>query len=124
MKKIIETQNAPKAIGPYSQAIQVGDTLYISGQLPIHPLSGLIKDSIEEQTKQSLTNILGIVKEAGFVKEDIVKVGVFMKDLSQFSKMNEVYSLFFEPHKPARVTVEVSKLPKDVLIEIDAIVAK
>ncbi|MGD9910547.1 MAG: RidA family protein [Candidatus Izemoplasmatales bacterium] len=124
MKKIIESTKAPKAIGPYSQAIQVGDTLYLSGQLPIDPQSGSIKDTIEEQTMQCLINILEIVKDAGFSKEDIVKVQVFMKDLSLFTKMNEVYAHFFESHKPARVTVEVARLPKDVFIEIDAIVAK
>jgi len=124
MKKTIDTLNAPKAIGPYSQAVLVNDTLYISGQLPIHPLSGLIKDSIEEQTKQALSNLLAIAQEAGFSKEDFVKLQVFMKDLSLFTKMNEVYSNFFGTHKPARVTIEVSRLPRDVLVEIDAIVAK
>lgn len=124
MKKIINTLNAPKAVGPYSQAILSESTLYVSGQLPIDLSTGVPMDGIEVQTKQSLTYIEAICKEAGFKKEDIVKCCVFMKNMSEFSLMNKVYSDFFDKHTPARVTVEVARLPKDVLVEIDAIATK
>lgn len=124
MKKI-DTPNAPKAIGPYSQGIMSGDTLYVSGQIPFNPKTmKAAGDDIQSQTKQSLMNILAIVEEAGLKKENIVKCGVFMKDLSMFSDMNSVYQSFFGDHKPARFAVEVARLPKDALIEIDAIACK
>jgi 2-iminobutanoate/2-iminopropanoate deaminase len=124
MKKI-HTNNAPKAVGPYSQAILHNDTLYVSGQIPYDPKTNACAgDDIKTQTRQSLNNVLAIAKEAGFAKEDILKCGVFMKDLSMFADMNEVYADFFGDHKPARFAVQVAKLPLDVLIEIDAIVAK
>jgi 2-iminobutanoate/2-iminopropanoate deaminase len=123
--KSINTKNAPKAVGPYSQAIQTGNTLYVSGQIPYVPeIMKPAGDDIKSQTLQSLKNILGIVEEAGFKKEDIVKCGVFMKDLGMFKDMNEVYADFFGEHKPARFAVEVARLPLDVLIEIDAILVK
>lgn len=123
--KAISTKNAPGAVGPYSQAILVKDTLYVSGQLPFNPeTSSLISDSIKDQTRQSLNNVLAIVKEAGMEKENIVKCGVFMQDLGMFKDMNEVYADFFGDHKPARFAVEVRRLPLDVLVEIDAIVVK
>jgi 2-iminobutanoate/2-iminopropanoate deaminase len=123
--KSIHTNNAPKAVGPYSQAIMVKDTLYVSGQIPYVPSTMKPAGTdIQSQTLQSLQNILAIVEEAGLTKEDIVKCGVFMKDLSMFSLMNEVYSNFFQDHKPARFAVEVARLPLDVLIEIDAIAVK
>ena len=123
--KPISTKNAPAAVGPYSQAVLVKDTLYVSGQIPFVPETmTLISDSIKDQTKQSLNNILAIVKEAGMEKEDIVKCGVFMQDLGMFKDMNEVYAEFFGNHKPARFAVEVRRLPLDVLVEIDAIVIK
>jgi len=124
MKKI-QTDSAPKAIGPYSQGVMTKDTLYVSGQIPFDPKTmKAAGDDIQSQTKQSLSNILGIVKAAGLEKENIVKCGVFMKDLSMFSEMNAVYQEFFGEHKPARFAVEVSRLPKDALIEIDAIAIK
>jgi 2-iminobutanoate/2-iminopropanoate deaminase len=122
--KAIHSDKAPKAIGPYSQAVLVGDTLYVSGQIPFDPKTMTAPEGIEAQTKQSLSNILGIVEAAGLKKENIVKCGVFMKDLSMFSEMNGVYQDFFGDHKPARFAVEVSRLPKDALIEIDAIAIK
>lgn len=123
--KPIHTKNAPAAVGPYSQAILVKDTLYVSGQIPFVPdTMKLVSEDIKDQTKQSLQNILGIVEEAGFKKENIIKCGVFMKDLSQFKNMNEVYAEFFGDHKPARFAVEVARLPLDVLVEIDAICVK
>lgn len=120
--KMIETNQAPKAIGPYSQGVMKGDTLYVSGQIPFIPETMVVAgNDIISQTKQSLKNVLGIVEAAGLKITDIVKCGVFMKDLSMFSEMNEVYQAFFKDHKPARFAVEVARLPKDVLIEIDAI---
>ncbi|MBN2604842.1 MAG: RidA family protein [Bacilli bacterium] len=123
--KIISTKNAPAAVGPYSQGVVVNGTLYVSGQIPFVPESmTLVGPTIEEQTLQSLTNVLAIVKEAGFELTDIAKCGVFMQDLGMFTAMNKVYEEFFKGHKPARFAVEVRRLPKDVLVEIDAIVAK
>ena len=123
--KSISTKNAPAAVGPYSQAVLVKDTLYVSGQIPFVPETmTLISGSIKDQTRQSLNNILGIVKEAGMEKENIIKCGVFMQDLGMFKEMNEVYAEFFGNHKPARFAVEVRRLPLDVLVEIDAIVIK
>jgi 2-iminobutanoate/2-iminopropanoate deaminase len=123
--KIISTKNAPAAVGPYSQGVVVNGTLYVSGQIPFVPETmTLVGPTIEEQTLQSLTNVLAIVKEAGFELTDIAKCGVFMQDLGMFTAMNKVYEEFFNGHKPARFAVEVRRLPKDVLVEIDAIVAK
>ncbi len=123
--KIISTKNAPAAVGPYSQAVMVKDTLYVSGQIPYVPETMKPAGSdIKSQTLQSLKNVLGIVKEAGLKKENIIKCGVFMQDLGMFKDMNEVYANFFGDHKPARFAVEVRRLPLDVLVEIDAIVVK
>jgi 2-iminobutanoate/2-iminopropanoate deaminase len=109
-------------VGPYSQGVLVNGTLYVSGQIPFVPETmKLVSDDIAEQTLQSLKNILAIVEEAGLRKENIVRCGVFMTDLGEFGKMNAVYAEFFGDHKPARAAVEVRRLPKDVLVEIDAI---
>lgn len=124
MKKVINSKNAPAAIGPYSQAILVKDTLYVSGQLPIDPKTNQMPYDIEKQTKQSLENILAIITEAGFKLTDVVKCNVYLNDLNDFAKMNQVYATFFGDHKPARVAFEVSRLPKDALVEIDAIAVK
>jgi|SRR5690554_5941369 len=123
--KFIKTDQAPKAVGPYSQGVLVKDTLYVSGQIPFVPETmTLISDDIKDQTLQSLKNILNIVKAAGLNKEDIVRCGVFMTNLEDFGHMNEVYEAFFDGYKPARAAVEVRRLPKDVLVEIDAIAVK
>ncbi len=123
--KNIQTLKAPQAVGPYSQGVLVKDTLYVSGQIPFIPETMiLISDDISDQTRQSLLNILAIVEAAGLKKEDIVRCGVFMTNLGDFSKMNTVYAEFFGDHKPARAAVEVRRLPKDVLVEIDAIAVK
>lgn len=123
--KTIQTQKAPAAVGAYSQGVMINGTLYVSGQLPFNPTTMTLSgDDIKTQTRQSLENILAIVEESGLTKENIVRCGVFMKDLSDFSAMNEVYADFFGDHKPARAAVEVSRLPKDVDIEIDAIAVK
>lgn len=123
--KIVSTENAPKAIGPYSQGVLTGKTLYVSGQIPFDPKTmQLVSEDIKDQTKQCLENILGIVLEAGMKKENIVRCGVFMTNLQNFQAMNETYAAFFGDHKPTRAAVEVKALPKNVQIEIDAIAVK
>jgi 2-iminobutanoate/2-iminopropanoate deaminase len=125
MNKTISTNKAPAAIGPYSQAILANNTIYVSGQLPIHYENPtFLVEGIIAQTNQSLLNITTIIESAGFTKENIVKCTVYMKNLGDFSLMNQEYEKFFGTTKPARVTVEVAKLPKDALIEIDAIAVK
>ena len=122
MKKIIMTENAPKALGPYSQAIMVGNTLYVSGQIPFVPETmTLVSEDIQAQTRQSIENIKAIVNEAGGELSDIVKVNVFVKNIEDFDKINEVYAEYFNEAKPARALVEVARLPRDVKIEIEAI---
>lgn len=123
--KTIHTDHAPKAIGPYSQGILEGQTLYVSGQIPFVPETMTkIGEDIESQTLQCLKNVLAIVEGAGLKKEDIVRCTVYMIDMAEFAKMNDVYAKFFGNHKPARAAVEVRRLPKDVLVEIDAIAVK
>lgn len=123
--KTIHTERAPKAVGPYSQAIDVNGTLYISGQIPFVPETmTLVSEDVAEQTAQSLNNIKSIVTEAGYQVTEIVKCTVFLKDMNDFTSINEIYARFFGDHKPARCAVEVSRLPKDVLVEIDAICVK
>jgi len=125
MKKIIASKDAPAAIGPYAQAYLANDTLYISGQIPfVAATMTLVSEDIKEQTAQSLKNIEAIVKEAGFEVTDIVKCQVFLRDMNDFAAVNEVYAQFFKDHTPARVAVQVSRLPKDVGVEIDAICVK
>jgi len=120
--KTIQTKNAPAAVGAYSQGVLVNNTLYVSGQIPFIPETmTLVSESIKDQTLQSLKNVLAIVEAAGMKKENIVKCTVFMTNMSDFPLMNEVYGKFFGEHKPARAAVEVRRLPKDVMIEIDAI---
>lgn len=123
-KNVISTTNAPAAIGPYSQAIEVNGFLYASGQIPINPATGEIVEGIEAQTKQALTNVKGIVEAAGLTMSDIVKTSVFIKDMNDFGKINEIYATFFEEPYPARSCVEVARLPKDVLIEVEIIAAR
>ncbi len=124
-KKIIYTEKAPKPIGPYSQAIIAGDFIFTSGQIPIDPKTNqLVQGDIKEQTKQVLENLKAILEEAGVTFDDVVKVTVYMKDLNEFSAMNEIYSEYFKNSPPARTTVEVSRLPRDVKIEIDLIAVK
>jgi 2-iminobutanoate/2-iminopropanoate deaminase len=123
--KFIETKKAPAAVGPYSQAVEANGTLYVSGQIPFVPgTMTLVGATIQEQTKQSLDNIKAIVEEAGYKVENIVKCQVFLKDMNDFTYMNKVYEDFFDGHKPARCAVEVSRLPKDVKVEIDAVCVK
>lgn len=125
MKRIISTTNAPDAIGPYSQAIEKNGILFISGQIPIDPKTGqIIGNNIEQQAQQVLKNIIAILTEAGYAADDIVKTTCYLKDMNQFVEMNKVYATYFVDKAPARATIEVSRLPKDVLIEIDAIAIK
>ena len=119
--KIIQTQNAPAAIGPYSQAIMAGGTLYSSGQLGIDPATNALPEGIEAQARQSLQNIRAILEEAGLSVSDVVKTVVFLKNMADFSAVNEIYAAFFGSHKPARSCVEVSQLPKGGLIEIEVV---
>ncbi|MFZ2352798.1 Rid family detoxifying hydrolase [Paucilactobacillus nenjiangensis] len=127
MTEVIETKNAPAALGPYSQAIKVGNTLYGSGQVGIDPETGkLVGSDIESQTKQVFDNIAAVVAHAGFTRNDIVKTVIFLDDVNQFDKVNELYADFFSNNLilPARSTVEVSKLPAGALIEIEYVVSK
>lgn len=125
MLKFIETKDAPQAIGPYSQAVLAGQTLYISGQTPLNPKTmSIISQDVKEQTYQCLSNIKAIAEEAGYQVKDIVKCGVFLQSMTDFKAMNEVYATFFKDHKPARVTIEAARLPLDSLVEIDAICYK
>lgn len=118
----IETKEAPSAIGPYSQAVKISNLLFVSGQIPINPQTGLMADNIEEQTKQVFSNIGAILKEAGLSYEKIVKTTVFLKDMNDFQVVNGIYGSYFSGDIfPARCAVEVSKLPKNSLIEIECI---
>lgn len=124
MKKIIATEKAPAAIGPYSQAVELNGTLFVSGQLPVDPETGLIPDGIEAQTRQSLTNIGAILEADGLTYNDVVKTSVFLSDINHFAAMNAVYAEFFTQDKPARVCFQVAALPKGALVEIDVIAGK
>ena len=120
--KAISTKKAPAAIGPYSQAIQVGNLIYTSGQIPIDPTTGaFVEGGIKEQTRQSLTNIKAILEEAGASMENVVKTTVFLADMNDFADMNSVYAEFFTEPYPARSAVAVKALPKVALVEIEVI---
>ena len=122
MKQAISTKQAPAAIGPYSQAIQVGNLVYTSGQIPIDPATGtFVESGIKEQTRQSLTNIKAILEEAGTSMSNVVKTTVFMADMNDFADMNAVYAEFFSEPYPTRSAVAVKTLPKGALVEIEVI---
>jgi len=122
---IIFSEKAPKPIGPYSQAVKIGNTVYVSGQIPVDPKTGdVVKGDIKVQTKQVLENIKEILSAAGCSLKDVAMSFVFLKDMNMFSDFNNVYAEYFKDNPPARVTVEVSRLPKDVLIEIAVICSK
>lgn len=123
MKKIIASPHAPKAVGPYSQAVEANGTLYISGQLPIDASTGKMPDTIEEQTRQALTNLAHIAAEAGYTLDDAVKATVLLDDMGDFGAMNGVYAQFFPQQMPARVCYEVAKLPMGAKVEIDLTLA-
>jgi 2-iminobutanoate/2-iminopropanoate deaminase len=121
--KAIKTSNAPEAIGPYAQAMVVGDLMFTSGQIALRPDGSLNDGDIETQTTQVLSNLKGVIEAAGATVNQVVKTTVFVKDMGDFAKVNAVYGDFFEGHTPARSCVEVARLPKDVLVEIEAIVS-
>jgi 2-iminobutanoate/2-iminopropanoate deaminase len=122
--RAIFSDNAPAAIGPYAHAVEANGVLYVSGQLPADPKTGAFASTIEEQTQASLANMEAILHTAGYTKTDVVRCGIFVKDMNQFAQVNAVYGAFFGDHKPARATVEVARLPKDALIEMDCIAVK
>ncbi len=117
----ISTDQAAPAIGPYSQGIKVGNFIFTSGQIPFTPEGELVSDDVQEQTRQSLNNIKAILEQAGSNMSKVVKCGIFLSDMNDFPKVNEVYASFFEEPYPARSTVQVARLPKDVKVEIEAI---
>jgi 2-iminobutanoate/2-iminopropanoate deaminase len=122
--KDINTNKAPKAVGPYSQAIAAGDFVFCSGQIGINPKTGVLAEGIEKQTKQGLENLKNVIEAAGAGLKNVVKTTIYLKNLADFEKVNKIYADFFEEHRPARATVEVSALPKGALVEIEAIVYK
>lgn len=124
MKVKIESGNAPKAIGPYSQAVLVDDTLYVSGNIPVNPKTGNVADGIVNQSKQVFENMKAVLNEAGMGFENVVKTTAFLTDLSDFATFNEIYASYFVAPYPARSCVEVSKLPKNVLVEVECIAKK
>lgn len=125
MKTVIQTPKAPAAIGPYSQAIAVGDMIYTSGMIPIIPETGELETGdVKAQARQAIGNLIALLKEAGSDADCVIKTTVFIKDMNDFAQVNEVYSEFFRTECPARSCVEVARLPKDVKIEIEAIALK
>ena len=124
MKKIIASPLAPKAVGPYSQAVDAGGALYVSGQLPIDGATGRMAEGIEAQTRQSLANLGHILKEAGYDYSNVVKTVVLLDSIADFGAMNAVYAEYFTPDMPARMCYEVAELPMGALVEIDAVAVK
>ena len=122
MKQVISSSGAPAAIGPYSQAIRVGDMLFTSGVIPVDPATGNIPDGSSAQAQQAFTNLTHLIEDAGGKMENVVKTTVFIKEMNDFGAINEVYAKFFPEPYPARSCVEVARLPKDVMLEIEAIV--
>lgn len=121
MKTIVNTDKAPAAIGPYSQAIKANGLLFVSGQLPVNPADGTIPAKVEDQAKQSLENVVAILASAGLSADDVVKTTVFIKNMNDFAAVNAVYAQYFTKEFPARACVEVARLPKDALVEVEAI---
>ena len=122
MKEIISTENAPGAIGPYSQAIKAGGFVYVSGQVPIDPETGeFVAGGIAEQTDRVLTNVAAVLEAAGSSLDKVVKTTVFLADMNEFSAMNEVYAKYFTDAPPARATVQAARLPRDARVEIEAV---
>lgn len=119
--KTIQTENAPKAVGPYSQAIVANGFVFCAGQLGLNPQNGELANGVENQTHQAMKNLAAVLKEAGSSLENAVKTTIFIKDMNDYAKVNEVYGTYFADHKPVRSTVEVARIPKDALVEIDII---
>ncbi len=124
MQTVIKTDKAPGAIGPYSQAIEINNMVYTSGVIPVDPATGVIPEGVEAQAKQALQNLVNLVEASGAKVENVVKTTVFIKEMNDFAKINEIYAQFFKEPFPARSCVEVARLPKDVLLEIEAIAWK
>lgn len=124
MQKVISTDKAPGAIGPYSQAIEVNGMVFTSGVIPVDPATGVIPEGVEAQATQAFTNLTNLVKASGAAMSQVVKTTVFIKEMNDFGKINEIYAKFFKEPYPSRSCVEVARLPKDVLLEVEAIVAK
>ncbi|MBK8219989.1 MAG: RidA family protein [Candidatus Obscuribacter sp.] len=123
MPEVVSTLNAPQAIGPYSQAVKHGGLVFVSGQIPLNPQGEMVEGDIKVQTRQVLTNLQNILKAAGTDFNNVLKTTVFLKDMAEFAQMNEVYAEFFPTHKPARATVQVARLPRDVSVEIEVVAA-
>jgi 2-iminobutanoate/2-iminopropanoate deaminase len=121
--EIIATESAPAAIGPYAQAVKLGDLVFTSGQIPLGLDGQIVQGGIKEQTHQVFANLRAVLEAAGASFESVLKATVFIKDMNQFSELNEVYASYFGDHKPARSTVEVARLPRDVFVEIELIAA-
>lgn len=121
MKKIIATPDAPAAVGPYSQAINSNGTIYVSGQLPLDPITKTMPETISEQTARALDNIAAILKAAGYTMDNVAKTTVLLADMNDFAAMNEVYATYFTADKPARACYQVARLPMDAKVEIEAI---
>lgn len=124
MKKVISTDKAPAAIGPYSQAIEVNNMIYTSGVIPVNPATGVIAEGAKAQAEQAFTNLTNLIEAAGSSMDRVVKTTVFIKEMDDFGTVNEVYERFFPAPFPARSCVEVARLPKDVLLEIEAVALK
>ena len=124
MQKVISTDKAPGAFGPYSQAIEVNGMVFTSGVIPVDPATGVIPEGVEAQATQAFTNLTNLVEASGAAMSQVVKTTVFIKEMNDFGKINEIYAKFFKEPYPSRSCVEVARLPKDVLLEVEAIVAK
>ena len=124
MQKVISTDKAPGAVGPYSQAIEVNGMVFTSGVIPVNPATGVIPEGVEAQATQAFTNLTNLVEASGAAMSQVVKTTVFIKEMDDFGKINEIYAKFFKEPYPSRSCVEVARLPKDVLLEVEAIVAK
>jgi 2-iminobutanoate/2-iminopropanoate deaminase len=124
MKKVIHTENAPAAIGPYSQAIESNGMLFISGQIPVDPVTGIVPEGITAQTEQVMKNISAILTEAGYTFDNVVKTTCLLSDIANFGAMNEVYAQYFTSNPPARAAFAVRDLPKGVMVEIESIAVK
>lgn len=125
MKEAVKTEKAPAAIGPYSQGVRAGETLYVSGQLPVNPETGAFAgEDIKAQARQSLENVRAVLNQSGMDMQNVVKSTVFLKNMEDFAEMNEVYASFFSEPYPARAAIEVARLPKDALVEIEVTAVK
>ncbi|MDD6233787.1 MAG: RidA family protein [Lachnospiraceae bacterium] len=124
MSKVISTDKAPAAIGPYSQAIEVNGMVFTSGVIPVDPQTGVIPATIEEQANQAFSNLKNLIEASGATIDKVIKTTVFIKEMKDFGKINEIYATYFKEPFPARSCVEVARLPKDVMLEVEAIVAK